>query len=114
MRMWGVDPRLLCARHLSGEHVEMHMFVGTIQAEKSIAGYVNTGLVEVHNIVSRHDTLAAEMIRRGMNHRSPIIKIQREPAGKIDIVANLAELARRCPACKARQEELLNLRSGED
>ena len=31
MRMWNVDPKLMCNKHLLGEHVEMHMFFGTIQ-----------------------------------------------------------------------------------
>lgn len=106
MRMWGVDPKVLCTQHLSGEHVEMHMFVGTIRAKKSIAGYVNTGLVEPHNIVSRHNVLAAEMIRRGMNHRSPIPPLNCKESGNVDRERNLIELARRCPRCKARQQEI--------
>ena len=30
MRMWMIDPKLLCRKHLLGEHLEIHMFVGTI------------------------------------------------------------------------------------
>ena len=35
MRMWLVNPALLCRQHLLGEHVEMHMFAGHI-----LEGYV--------------------------------------------------------------------------
>ena len=31
MRMWLVPPQLMCDQHLLGEHLEMHMFIGTIR-----------------------------------------------------------------------------------
>ena len=31
MRMWMVDPQIMCRQHLLGEHTEMHMFVGTLK-----------------------------------------------------------------------------------
>ena len=34
MRQWMVDPRLLCRKHLLGEHVENHMFIGTLKRVK--------------------------------------------------------------------------------
>lgn len=103
MRMWGVDPGVMCKRHLLGEHVEMHMFVGTILKGVLLEGtrYVSGGLVEVHNIKCRHDELVVEFCRRGypsgLDHRSPID--YRGPwvvAGRIDISANLKELSNRC------------------
>jgi len=109
-RMWGVDPRLLCRQHLLGEHVEMHMFLGTIRQGHSVAGYTSAGIVDPHRVLARHDALAAEIERRGMNHRSPMVltasdeeAIAALPAAEIDAVANLAELARRCERCRERQ-----------
>jgi hypothetical protein len=32
--MWMVDPRLVCSKHLLGEHVELHMFVGCLLKRK--------------------------------------------------------------------------------
>ena len=46
MRMWMVDPSLLCRKHLLGEHLECHMFVGTINKNISIKGYIKNGLCE--------------------------------------------------------------------
>lgn len=106
MRMWGVDPRLLCRQHLLGEHKEMHMFKGTLEAGISIRGYVDKGLVEVHKIIMRHDTLATEMTKRGMNHKSPLPEELSDylwEEGSVDVNANLQELARRCPSCRERQ-----------
>ena len=53
MRMWMIDPKMLCKKHLLGEHVELHMFVGTINKNKKLDGYKKNGLVEV--IVCRHN-----------------------------------------------------------
>ena len=103
MRMWKVPPRLMCDQHLLGEHAEMHMFIGTIRHGISLAGYITGGLVETHRIVKRHDQLAAEMTRRGMNHRSPLRCRPLAPAGRVNVRANLKELARRCRRCRKIQ-----------
>jgi hypothetical protein len=107
MRQWMVDPKLLCQKHLLGEHVESHMFIGTLKKGKSLKGYIDKGLVEVHNIQKRHDILADEMKRRGMNHNSPLEEFPLYVSGVVDSKENLEELKRRCPYCLSRiQEEL--------
>ena len=103
MRMWMVDPSLMCRRHLLGEHVEIHMLVGTLLRNKSIAGFVENNLIEVHSIRARHSELVREMDRRGMTHRSPLPKFRSRKLGKVDPRTNLAELARRCKDCRAEQ-----------
>ena len=100
--MWGVKPVLLCRQHLLGEHLEMHMFAGTIKKKISIAGYLENNLVDISLIKARHDDLAAEMTRRGYNHNSPL-KLGRVPVGgRINRNKNLKELYKRCPACRQR------------
>ena len=105
MRMWKVNPKLLCTKHLLGEHVEMHMFVGTIVRGKRIAGFIDTGLVEVHYISRRHQELADEMNLRGFRHKSPLPKFKVFRAGWVDVKANLLELIRRCPDCRQRAKD---------
>ena len=100
MRMWNVDPRLLCRKHLLGEHVEMHMMIGTINAGKSCKGYTRDGLIEIHNVRKRHDQLRDEMFRRGYNHNSPLPEAKLWVEGKVDVDANIIELHRRCPDCR--------------
>ena len=102
MRMWNVDPELLCRKHLLGEHVEMHMFVGTLNKNISVKGYVRDGLVEIHKIRERHDLLAKELEKRGYNHKSPLPDYKEFVAGVVSIDNNLTELSRRCPDCKGR------------
>jgi hypothetical protein len=104
--MWMIDSKLLCRKHLLGEHVELHMLAGTIAKGISIAGYVENGLAEIHSIIPRHEELAVEMIQRGYNHRSelkislPLISGQ--SLGHVDQDNSIKELSKRCPDCRAR------------
>ena len=103
MRMWGVEPIMLCKRHLLGEHVEMHMFIGTMKKGKSLKGYIDKGLIDISKIWERHDELVKEMKRRGIKHSSPL------PCGggmfhggEVDVDVNLIELYNRCKHCRKR------------
>ena len=96
-----VDPRTMCRSHLLGEHVECHMFAGTIKRGKKIQGYLDKGLLETHNIKRRHDELAQEMKRRGYKHLSPIEFVPEKKAGRIDSKRSAAELYGRCRECKS-------------
>ena len=97
--MWMVPPRKMCRKHLLGEHVEIHMAVGTLRLGKSVAGFLEKGLLELGGLRSRHDELVAEMLRRGYRHKSPLGPVPRRRGGRIDRRANARELARRCPDC---------------
>jgi hypothetical protein len=100
-----VDPKIMCRKHLLGEHVEHHMFVGTINKKISIVGYLRDNLLEPESLHDRHDALVTEMKARGYNHKSPLDTVvwwPREiPQVKIDKDSALKELLRRCPECRA-------------
>jgi len=98
-----VDPKILCRKHLLGEHVELHMFVGTIQKGVSLDGYVSRGLVDTSKIASRHEALVEEMLARGYNHQSPLPYTDTLGIGKVDSIASAVELCRRCPDCAKLQ-----------
>lgn len=95
------DPKIMCRQHLLGEHVELHMFVGTIRKGVSMQGYVDNNLLELSSIEARHDELVAEMERRGMNHHSPLPAFQSRNFGKVDREAAKADLLSRCEKCRA-------------
>lgn len=96
-----IDPKLLCRQHLLGEHLELHMFVGTIEAGKSLKGFQH--LVEVHNLGSRHEELVEEMFRRGYNgHQTPLMQPESELFGSVDKELSLRELYTRCLECRSR------------
>lgn len=110
MRQWMVDPKIMCRKHLLGEHVEHHMFVGTINKGLSMTGYLEGNLLEILSLHERHAELVKEMGARGYNHRSGLPGVRyagswEDVNKKIDRPASLKELLRRCPECRARYEE---------
>lgn len=115
MRMWNVDPKLLCRKHLLGEHLECHMFYGTLKKGISVEGYLCKGLLEIHNLEKRHDELAKEMSRRGYKHHTPWpeekvgIGCRYQPyeinCGKVNTEENIKTLKERCPECRKRMEQ---------
>ena len=111
MRMWKVDVSKMCRQHLLGEHNEIGMFIGSINKGISMKGYLEKGLLEIHNLYSRHEELKNEMIRRGYKHQSELptygkslseLMLRYGTLGKVDSEANVLELKRRCPKCKFR------------
>ena len=102
MRMWNVTPTKMCDKHLLGEHVECHMFVGTLNKKKSVQGYLDKGLLEIHNLKKRHNELAKEMRQRGIKHKSPLPEFELITMGKINSKENEIELKRRCVECNIR------------
>ncbi len=101
MRVWKLNPEFLCNKHILGEHLEVHMFVNDVKAKKRIQGYIYNGLVEVHNLVRRHEELVKEMKHRGFRHKSPIGKVNLYKAGKIGIKRSVRDLRKRCKDCKS-------------
>lgn len=112
MRMWMVPTEYLCRKHLLGEHVEHHMFVGTLKRKLQLDGYVRNNLVEIKRLEERHDTLVAEMLRRGMNHNSPLQEHdisylpERVQNATVDVQASIDDLIGRCEECRARYEAI--------
>lgn len=99
-----VDPVLLCRKHLLGEHVETHMAAGCVRRGKTLGRFLADGLVDPTRLLERHDLLAAEMVRRGYRHQSPLQEyVYGGPPVTIDVEANLLDLAHRCPECAERQ-----------
>ena len=105
MRMWMVNPKTMCRNHLLGEHVECHMFVGTIKRGKNIQGYLNKGLLEIHSLQSRHEELVEEMLRRGYRHNSPLSFLKKTKSGKINALENAGLLAARCKKCRELSQQ---------
>lgn len=109
MRMWMVDPEILCKNHLLGEHCECHMFLGTLQKKKSVSGYIEKNLFQPLQLKERHDKLKAEMARRGMNHKSDLNvcdELDYLPESylnyKVDAMSSHNDLMDRCPRCRER------------
>lgn len=77
MRIWDLPPRLLCRKHLLGEHNELHIMWKCITEQRS--GWANHPETQrwrgrLAAMYRRHDALVREMHRRGFNHKSPLDK----------------------------------------
>jgi pyrimidine dimer DNA glycosylase len=101
MRMWMVPPSLMCRKHLLGEHLEVHMLVGSLRRGRSVQGFLDRGLLEPQHVRSRHKALVAEMRRRGYKHASPLLKVRVKVDGRVDVRRSARELSARCAECKA-------------
>lgn len=106
MRMWMVDPRIMCTQHLLGEHVELHMFVGHIRLGRAMGNFVNYNLVETKSIQPRHEALVKEMKNRGFDHKSPMVYTDRLALGHVPPKSSLLELLKRCETCSKRYIQL--------
>ena len=99
--MWMINPKKMCRKHLLGEHVECHMFLGAIKRNKNLQGYIKNGLLEIESLWDRHEELAIEVIHRGYKHNSPLYVYIDDsiPKIKIDINKNIQDLKNRCKEC---------------
>lgn len=107
MRMWMVNPVFMCDKHLRGEHVELHMLVGSINKRKSLKGFLDQSIIEPKSITERHYEISKEMKIRGMTHISPLPDYDLTYLGNyinttVDISSSLLELKNRCDKCKDR------------
>jgi pyrimidine dimer DNA glycosylase len=75
MRIWDVEPRVLCRAHLLGEHRELHAVWAVLTEDRR--GYRRHPETlrwegRLRALAHRHELLVAEMTRRGFVHRSPL------------------------------------------
>jgi hypothetical protein len=75
MRIWDLDPALLCDRHLLGEHRELHAIWAILTSDKR--GYRHHPETlrwrgRLAALYVRHEAEVAEMVRRGFRHASPL------------------------------------------
>ena len=115
VRMWGLDENFMCRKHLLGEHVEMHMIVGSIARGRSVEGYTSTGLLRTQDIKERHDYIADAMTKRGYNHASPLEYVDTLGKGWLDTDHNADDLFKRCSLCRYRWHRfLIEIKQGRE
>lgn len=109
MRMWGINPELLCNKHLIGEHGEIHKHRHNFVKKHSIAKRISPVVqIEPRNMEIRHNQLAKEMLSRGFKHNSPYelpdlsYLSNIELTAKIDKSNSIRDLSNRCPECHKR------------
>lgn len=105
MRMTKVDPRCLCRKHLVAEHIDMHLFMDWYKKKKNLSGYLRNGTLELHSIHDRHEALALELRRRGLEHNTPMIRYCLQFAGHIDLKESYVRQTKKCKACGDRMKD---------
>ncbi|HLD91738.1 MAG TPA: pyrimidine dimer DNA glycosylase/endonuclease V [Patescibacteria group bacterium] len=103
MRMWMVDPKILCKNHLLGEHGEIHKFFKQFVKKYNMNG--RAGQIEPKSMKQRHDELVNEMINRGYNHNSPYSQPDVDYLNhmcSVDKDKSLELLLDRCEHCSER------------
>ena len=124
MRMWMVDPRIMCRQHLLGEWRELFTIVGSLRLHKKFDGYIQNDLLEPQSIFLRFRELQKEMISRGYTPRKTLgfwetnILIRNLPLDQRLHIVNqdnsLKDLLNRCPQCREiynQKEKLLEDRN---
>jgi hypothetical protein len=102
VRIWDVDPAILCRQHLLGEHRELHGLWNILVHDKS--GYrrhpeTRRWEGKLAALYERHEALVNEMTARGYSHGSPLnqafatgSRVQDnfidDPARQLDILRN--------------------------
>ena len=75
MRIWDIDPELLCDRHLLGEHRELHaVWTVLTQGKRGYARHPETlrWRGRLAALYDRHEAQVAELRRRGFRHASAL------------------------------------------
>lgn len=112
MRMWMINPKLLCDKHLVGEHGEIHKHRHNFIKHHNIKGRIEPiTQIEPASMKIRHDELAKEMLARGFNHQSAYVQPNIDylsnhyQSAKVDINISITDLMKRCENCKRRIEK---------
>ena len=114
MRMWMVDPSLLCKNHLLGEHYELHCIIGAIETNPEwVKRLIKHGYIEMDKIESRH----RKLVRDGrFKDKTPLkfdySKVSKQfPPGEVDREKSIRDLKQRCEHCKRRIEDANSLQT---
>ena len=79
MRVWDLNPKYLCRKHLVAEHRELHGLWNILTKHQGKGGYSRhpetlRWVGKIHALYNRHEALIKEFTRRGYNHYTPLDK----------------------------------------
>jgi hypothetical protein len=77
MRIWDVEPKILCRKHLLAEHRELHGLWNILTKHHGQGGYARhpetlRWVGKLKALYNRHEKLVAEFAVRGYQHRTPL------------------------------------------
>lgn len=77
MRIWDIDPKYLCRKHLLAEHRELHALWNILSIHGGKGSYAQhpetrRWVGKLRALYNRHEALVNELTRRGYRHFSPL------------------------------------------
>ncbi len=117
MRMWKIDPKILCRRHLLGAHLELHMFLDSFKKKRKVDGFLKNNLLEPLSLKENHDEIVNEFLNRGYQHKTPLdfdisqlsYLTSEQINVKIDPERSSNDLFSRCQECQNRMLKFKNI-----
>lgn len=79
MRVWDINPKCLCRKHLLAEHRELHGLWNILTKHKGKGGYSRhpetlRWVGKTRALYERHGLLVKEFLKRGYKHHTPLDK----------------------------------------
>lgn len=79
MRVWDIEPKYLCRKHLLGEHRELHGLWNILTKHQAKGGYSKhpetlRWVGKTRALYERHEALVREFTKRGYQHHTPLDK----------------------------------------
>ncbi len=79
MRIWDIEPKYLCRKHLLAEHRELHGLWNILTKYGGQGGYshhpeTRRWVGKTRALYNRHEALIQEFSRRGYHHYTPLDK----------------------------------------
>lgn len=79
MRVWDIEPKYLCRKHLLAEHRELHGLWNILTKHGGRGGYSRhpetlRWVGKTKALYNRHEALIKEFTKRGYNHYTPLDK----------------------------------------
>jgi len=79
MRIWDINPKYLCRKHLLAEHHELHGLWNILTIHKGMGGYSRHPETlrwkgKKKALYLRHEALVKEFDKRGYHHNTPLDK----------------------------------------
>jgi hypothetical protein len=96
MRVWDINPRLLCRKHLLAEHRELHGLWNILTKHGGRGGYSRhpetlRWVGKLAALYARHQALVDEFVRRGYRHLTPLDKALAKGKAKQNLFINTLE-----------------------
>ncbi len=80
MRVWDIQPKYLCHKHLVAEHRELHGLWNILTKHGGKGGYSRhpetlRWIGKTKALYLRHEALVSEFTKRGYRHQTPLDKV---------------------------------------